>query len=183
MRKDLQASLTKSHINPAQLSTFQRILLTTDGTLTEILEAYLWEKIQVVKLSEEILKLREDILPLAVKVGTEVIDRKILLQGSISRKNFIYAQSILVLERLNEKLKYGLTKSKEAMGRLWLENKIETFKEIIDSEKEAAGILADYFTIDPEDKLLSRTYIVYSQRQPITMITEKFPENYFLQDF
>ncbi len=183
MRKDLQAAFTTSHLNPAQLSTFQRIILTTDGTLTEILEAYLLEKIKVVKLSEETVKTVEAILPLAVQSGTEVIERKILLQGKISRRNFIYAESILVPERLDENLKYGLANSKEPMGRLWLENKIETFKEIIDSGEEAAGSLADYFTMEPEDKLLSRTYIVYSQRQPITRITEKFPASYFLQDF
>ena len=183
MRKDLQATFTTSHINPAQLSTFQRILLTTDGTVTEILEAYLLENIKVVKLSEKTVTTVEDILPLGVKPGLEVIDRKILLQGKISRKNFIYAESILIPERLDEKLKYGLTNSKEPMGRLWLENKIETFKEIIDSREEAAGPLGDYFTINPEDKLLSRTYIVYSQRQPITMITEKFPASYFLPNF
>ena len=46
MRQDLSQSLIRSHINPSKLSTFQRILLTTDGTLTEILEAYLFEKIR-----------------------------------------------------------------------------------------------------------------------------------------
>jgi chorismate-pyruvate lyase len=30
-------------------------LLTTDGTVTDILEAYLFEQIQVVKLSEELM--------------------------------------------------------------------------------------------------------------------------------
>jgi chorismate-pyruvate lyase len=42
MRYDLDQSLTISHIEPSRLSAFQRILLTTDGTLTEILEAYYW---------------------------------------------------------------------------------------------------------------------------------------------
>lgn len=41
----MHQSLTKRHIEPLKLSSFQRILLTTDGTLTEILEAYLLKKI------------------------------------------------------------------------------------------------------------------------------------------
>ena len=57
LRPDLQESLTHSHINPAKLSIFQRIILTTDGTLTEILEAYLFEKINIAKLSEGIVLL------------------------------------------------------------------------------------------------------------------------------
>ncbi len=95
MRNDLQQSLQRSHINPSKLSTFQRILLTTDGTLTHILEAYLFEQIYVVKLSEKLVSLTQDIEQMDLKKGAEVIARKILLRGSISRRNFIYAESII----------------------------------------------------------------------------------------
>ncbi|WP_036798420.1 chorismate pyruvate-lyase family protein [Pleurocapsa sp. PCC 7319] len=183
MREDLNQSLIRSHINPSKLSTFQRILLTTDGTLTEILEAYLFEQIRVVKLSEGIVSITQDILPLEVKQGSEVIERKILLQGKISRKNFIYAESILVTERLEEKFKDELLHSKTPLGRLWLENKFETFKEIVDTAEETVGKLSTYFPIQPEDSILSRTYLVFSQGKPIIMITEKFPASYFLTDF
>ena len=53
LRIDLQESLQQSSVDPRQLSSFQRILLTTDGTVTEILEAYLWEAIQIVKLYQD----------------------------------------------------------------------------------------------------------------------------------
>ena len=178
-RPDLQESLKKSHIDPARLSVFQRIILTTDGTLTETLEAYLSEKIRLVKLSEDIVPITQDILPLDITRGQEVIERKILLQGKISRNNWIYAESTLVPDRLDEKLKHGLLVSQEPMGRLWLEHKLETFKEIVDSALEPAEDLADYFKIKRSDKLLSRTYRVFSGRKPIIMITEKFPESFF----
>jgi chorismate-pyruvate lyase len=69
------------------------------------------------------------------------------------------------------------------MGRLCLYNKIETFKEIIDSSQEIAKKLSDYFKVQTEDRMLSRTYRVFSNHQPIMMITEKFPESYFLKNF
>jgi chorismate-pyruvate lyase len=171
MRPDLDKSLTKSHIEPSRLSAFQRILLTTDGTLTEILEAYLFEPIQIVKLSEEIILTSQDILSLDLKNASQAIERKVLLQGKISRKNFIYAESILVLERLEPKFRDELLKSKIPMGRLWLEHKIETFKEIIDSSQELAEDLSNYFKIKTEDRMLSRTYRVFSNHQPLMMIT------------
>ena len=183
MRHDLHQSLTRSHIDPSKLSTFQRILLTTDGTLTEILEAYLLEKIQVVKLSEGLVSITRDLPQLELKRGSEVIERKILLQGKISRKNFIYAESILIPDRLDDNFKNELLKSKTPLGRLWLEHKIETFKEIVDSSKELAANLSAYFPINNEDDMLSRSYRVFSKRQPIMMITEKFPESYFLKNF
>lgn len=182
LRADLQESLSHSHIEPSKLSTFQRILLTTDGTVTEILEAYLLEKIHVVKLSEGTVLAAQHIPALDVKSGSQIIDRKILLQGKISRSNFIYAESIVVPDRLDEIYRERLLKTQEPIGRLWLEHRVETFKEIIDTAREVAGDLADYFKIRREDRLLSRTYRVLSGRQPVMMITEKFPESFFVKN-
>ena len=182
MKSDIEENMATSHIEPSRLSAFQRILLTTDGTLTEILEAYLFEPIQVVKLFEKIIATKQDISPLDLKAGSEVIERKVLLQGKISRKNFIYAESRLAADRLELKFRDELLKSQIPMGRLWLEHKIETFKEIIDSSQELAEDLSNYFKIQREDRMLSRTYRVFSNHQPIMMITEKFPESYFLKD-
>ena len=69
------------------------------------------------------------------------------------------------------------------MGRLWLKHTIETFKEIVDLSQESAHNLSNYFKIKTEDWVLSRTYRVFSNHQPIIMITEKFPESYFFKDF
>ena len=90
------------------MSIFQRIILTTDGTLTEILEAYLFEKINLVKLSEGTVLLTNPVKTLDLEVGQEVIERKVLLQGKISRKNWIYAESLIVPDRLEEKYRERL---------------------------------------------------------------------------
>ncbi|MCK5504499.1 MAG: DUF98 domain-containing protein [Thermodesulfovibrionia bacterium] len=183
MRRDLQKSLKRHYIDPRQLSTFQRILLTTDGTVTEILEAYLFEKIQVVKLSQGMITLKEGIKPLNLKKGSKVIERKILLQGKVSRKNFVYAKSIIVPERFDKNILDALERSRKPVGQIWLEHKTETFREIIDSAKEPANELSDYFHIPSDQKVLSRTYRVFSNKKPIIMITEKFPESFFLDGF
>jgi chorismate-pyruvate lyase len=183
LRNDLQKSLNRNHISPSDLSTFQRILLTTDGTVTDILEAYLFEQIRVVKLSEHLVSLAHEIPSMDLKEGTEVIVRKILLQGKISRKNVIYAESIIVPEKLEEKFRKALLETKVPIGKIWFEQKVETFKEILDSQKELAGDLADYFNIERSDEMLSRTYRVVTNRQTVMTITEKFPESYFLKSF
>jgi chorismate-pyruvate lyase len=180
LRTDLQRSLSQSHIDPSVLSTFQRIILTTDGTLTDILEAYIFEQIKVIKISETLSPALEDMEVLELKKNTDIIDRRVLLQGKISRKNFIYAESIIIPDRLDEQFREELLKSKTPIGRLWLEYKMETFKEIVDSKKRIADELAPYFNIQPEDYLFSRTYRVFSGRRPTLMITEMFPESYFL---
>ena len=56
MRGNLQ---TSTHYTKApDLSAFQRMLLTANGTVTAMLEAYLSEPIQVVKLSENLTKIK-----------------------------------------------------------------------------------------------------------------------------
>ena len=183
MRTDLQDTLVRSHIEPSDLSTFQRILLTTDGTVTDILEAYSFEQIRISKLSEQIVLLDHEIPQIGLKQGTEVIARKILLQGKISLKNFVYAESIIVPERLDDQFKEALLETKTPIGKIWFEQRVETFKEILETSKESSEELSIYFNIKPSDNLLSRTYQVVTNRKPVMMITEKFPESYFLKRF
>jgi chorismate-pyruvate lyase len=178
-KTDLYELLRDSQIDLSKLSPFQKILLIADGTLTNILEAFLNEPIGVLKLSEEIVSITTDILPLEIKAGTEVLERQILLQGKTSRRNWLYADSIIVLERVEEKFREKLIESHTPIGKLWREHKTETFKEIVIYALEQAGDLADYFDIKREDRLLSRTYRVFSHQKPVMTITEKFPENSF----
>ncbi|QUY45186.1 chorismate lyase [Acaryochloris marina S15] len=183
MRTDLQQTFSSSHIEPSKLSTFQRILLTTDGTVTDILEAYAFEQIQIVKLSESLFILEDDINSMKLKKGSEVIARKILLQGKISRKNFVYAESIIAPENLNIRFREALLKTKSPIGKLWFEQRVETFKEIVNTSIESATNLSKYFNIGISDKLFSRTYQVFTDNKPVMMITEKFPESYFTDLF
>ncbi len=180
MREDLQDSFVRSHIDPSLLSKFQRVLLTTDGTVTDILEAYLAEQIRLVKLSESVSQASEPSLHLGYEAGTEIISREVLLQGKISRKNFIYAESIIVPERLSVEFQKALLETKTPIGKIWIEQRVETYKEIKDSALESAGKLSQHFFLPPSARLLSRTYCVYSKGLAIMMITEKFPESYFL---
>jgi chorismate-pyruvate lyase len=180
LRTDLYELLRDSQIDSSKLSPFQKILLIADGTLTNILEVFLNEPIGVVKLSEKIVSITEDILPLEIKANTKVLERQILLCGKTSQRNWLYADSIIVLERLEEKFREKLIKSHTPIGKLWVKHKTETFKEIVTYDREPAGGLSDFFDIKREDKLLSRTYRVFSNRKPVMMITEKFPQNYFV---
>lgn len=176
----LHNSSHRSSLDLSALNSLQRILLTTDGTLTKILEAYLSEEIQIVKLSERSVLAAEDVPLLELERGREVIERKILLQGKVSGKNFLYAESLLVPERLDELFRDELLKSEMPLGRLMLAHRMETFKEIITATKETPDSLSTFFQISSKDNLLSRTYRLFYRHKPIMIITEKFPENYFI---
>ena len=105
----------ENHIDLAALAPVQRILLTADGTLTKILE-----EIQMVKLSEQLLITTRAIPDLDIERGSQVLWRKILLQGKNSDKTFVYAESILVLGRLAQRFRQELIESETSLGNLML---------------------------------------------------------------
>jgi len=176
LRVDLQRSLRHSGIHPDDLSAFQRILLTTDGMVTEMLEAFYWERMSVVKLSQDQTRIEEENDDLEIDEGTSVIKREILLRGKESGINRLYASSILVPERLDRKMQDGLFKSKRPIGLLILEDRLETFREILDCGNEPDERAAVHFGLKPEEPIIYRTYRVFANRRPIMLITEKFPQ-------
>ena len=179
LRIDLEKSLSHSELNLENLSPFQRILLTTDGTVTEILEAQFWEPIDLIKLHQEERVSDVDIPYLEIRSGTEVLVRKILLQGADSKDNYIYAESILVPEQLDASLQKGLISTDKPLGRLMIEAKTETFREILSCKKEKAEELGEHFDQKFDSTLISRTYRIFADQNPIILITEKFPETAF----
>ncbi len=179
LRIDLQESLRQTDLDPRNMSPFQRILLTTDGTVTEILEAHLFESMRVVKLYEEQITTDKAIPYLEVDTGTEVIARKILLRGKYAHKNYIYAESVLVPARLSPQMRDDLLSTRKPIGLLILEARMETFREILSCQRELMGDVAQYYGLPEDAALISRTYRIYAGGQPIMLITEKFPESYF----
>ena len=166
------------------LSRFQRMFLVADGTVTEMLEQYLAEKIKVLKLYERIESDERQINPQhraflgQVDVGP-VLEREVLLQGQQTLHHWIHAESTIMLNHLEQGFRTDLLVSREPIGRLWEKYQVETFKSMLDFEKRPAGNLAEHFGISPTETLISRTYDVYSGGKPIMIITESFPDSFF----
>jgi chorismate-pyruvate lyase len=176
MRTDLQRSLVGSPIDPSKLTSFQRILLTTDGMVTEMLEANFWERMVVERLFQEDYPLESELPDLECKPGEHILDRRIVLRGRMSHLARLYAESFIVPDRLPEFIRDGLINSAKPIGHLILENRLETFREILGCVREEAGEIAAHFRIEPTDYLIARRYRVIAHGHPIMLITEKFPE-------
>lgn len=174
-----QPAVLPKTLDMLQLSTIQRILLTTDGTVTEVIEIYAGESMQVVKLSQALLPIERRIDALDIERGHEVLDRRILLQGKFSGDNFLYAESIIVPDRLDEEVQDGLLRCNRPIGYLIMERRMETFREILEWGREMAGPLATHFGIDETDSVVFRTYRIFANQAPIMQITEKFPGSYY----
>jgi len=160
------------------LTAVQRILLTTDGRITDIIEAYAREPVCVIKLTETLdepghtpkLKLHDD---------DNVLYRSVLIQGTQTGTDYMYATSLVVASRVPTAMLEALLYTDTPFGKLLVAHRVETLREILYWHREPAGRHSQYFGIEPTTMLLSRTYRVVSSELPVALITEKFPETHF----
>lgn len=144
-----------------------QLLMQTDGTVTELIKLLAKENIVVVKLSEDIKHQNERILY-----------RHIYLQGEKSKKNWLYAESKIYLDNLPIEFVSDLLEKTIPIGTLWLNYRMETFKQLIQQREEVSSSDSSFgFAIGT--KMLSRMYQVFNHNKIIMEITEKFPIDKF----
>ncbi len=163
----------------SRLNTFQRVLLATDGTITNVIEAYANERIVVLKIAQEFDTVDANKPELGSPDGSRVLRRTVLLQGATTGTNFVHAESVLTPNHLHPEILDGLLVSDEPLGRLLAQNRVETFREIVAAGFEPAGTCADYFGVEHASQLVSRTYRIIVDGRPVVRITEKFPVTWF----
>lgn len=165
---------------PMLATRFQRILLGTDGNVTHILEAYAGEPVDVVKLLQEFdtsndadgdLQLSAEGLAAA---DNKVLRRRVLLRGRRSQRPLLYAEAVVVVERVESAFLEGLLGTDKPIGVLLAENRTETFREILRVGREPAGACAPALGIDGSAEVFCRTYRIVSGQQPMILITERF---------
>lgn len=180
---DESISPDRSFLN--DLNRFQRILMVTDGTVTELLEQYAAETIKVRKLFEKVETSFDELITHHQQYldpsSLPVLKRAILLQGQTTKTNWLYAESSILLDNLHPGFRADLLASREPIGRLWEKYRYETFKTILNYQKRPAGELAVYFELPEDSTMIARTYRVYSGNKPIMIITEMFPDSLFQQ--
>jgi chorismate-pyruvate lyase len=162
----------------SSLDLLQRILLVTDGTLTDTLEAAFREPIGLRKIALDILSAPAPLLDLDLPAGAPVLDRKILLYGETSGRSYVYAESLLALDRLPPNFRHELMHSDTPMGRLWSEHKMETWKELLVVGRHPVDKLAPYLTSAAGPDCLMRRYRLISGGRPLMSIEEHFPASY-----
>ena len=161
------------------LGLVPRILLATDGTLTHILEAYASELVYLVKLSHAYVTDPLVRTTYGLDGDERALRRIILLRGSKSDTTFVYADSVVMLDRLPPSVASGLLETDTPIGKLLFSCRAETFREIIAMAEEHDPVVAAHFGIDTSEPVVSRTYQIMLGGRPISRITEKFPKASF----
>jgi chorismate-pyruvate lyase len=163
-------------VDDDSLSEFQKILLTTDGTVTQLLEIHTREKMRVQKLEHAVVT--GGPAWLEVSSGERVVSRRILLRGA--SRAWMYAHSWLVLSRLPPGMQDAMLHTDTPIGQLWRAARLETYREIVDFRREHDPAIAALFGSDAP--LLSRSYLIRTAGAVMGLIEEKFPLTHFARD-
>ncbi len=141
----------------------------TDGTVTDLIQLLVQDKVKVVKISE--VESQND--------SQRILKRRIHLQGCRTGINWIYAESDIYLDNLSGDFVSDLVNHSIPIGALWSKYRLETFKQLITQiEEKSKGISESGF---PEGTpLLTREYHVFNINKLIMKITEKFPIHKFV---
>lgn len=161
-------------VDLAALSFFRRLLLTTDGTVTELLETRYREPIRVVKLEERTGRLDDAVA--GVLDTREAMIRRVLLQGVSSGRNYVYAEAAVSLERLPPRVKTALLTTTETLGTLLKRKRLETYREVLQIGAEPNSALCRFFGRAIDQRLLCRTYLIWHAGRPLVHVCERFPE-------
>lgn len=156
-----------------RLSAREKALLVTDGTVTQLLEAFAGERITVKKLDQRLVKGGPP--SLAVGEDEPVMSRRILLRGD--RRAYLHAESWLVPSRLPPNMQEAMQNTDTPIGELWKAARLETFREILEVRRETnpevSGLLGG------AGMLLARSYLVNTAGRPISLVIERFPAGLF----
>ncbi|MEM7756683.1 MAG: chorismate pyruvate-lyase family protein [Cyanobacteria bacterium P01_A01_bin.40] len=162
-------------------SFLQRLLLVTNGNIDDILQAYTGETVSTVKLHQQLVISGSRLSPLQLQRDYQILKRVTLLQGTKTNINYLYTDLQLVLERLPVALRDEVMFGVQPISKLFQQQKLETYREILDCGIEPAGSLTQYFPIEPDAKLIYRTYLILVNGLPLMQIKERFPSSYFIK--
>lgn len=161
-----------------KFSNTQKILLTTDGSITAILDV-LYGKINLDTLDQHLGIADEGHAKLVnVEVGTEINFREVIMHKD--KKPLIYAISHVPLARCSSEICADLLRADIPIGRILKNYKIESRREInnIFIEKPNAKLKELYNT---DEDFLARDYVIINNGEILMWIKEMFPVSYFTE--
>lgn len=165
--------------NASKFSNTQKILLTTDGSITSILDV-LNGKIDLKTLEQHFEDSNKKIADLLnIDEGEKINYREVLMHKN--NNPLIYAVSYIPIKRLDEYFKSDLIRADIPIGRILKKYNIESRREIKKINVEHSNDkLRNIFKTD--DDLLTREYTIIKDNEILIWIKEIFPISFFKEN-
>jgi beta-ribofuranosylaminobenzene 5'-phosphate synthase len=181
---DITRSFEEIERNVGHLSPVQKILLGTDGSVTQLLEAVTGHTVSITTLVQEIVPADAAVAErLNIKNGEPVNHRIVELRDADTNEVLIYAASQTPLSRLPPEFKDDLMRADIPIGKIIKRHRIEARREILNAGvSPAPDSIGRIFSICRSEPLLSRQYRIIHEGEPLIYIEEQFPYNRFLDE-
>ena len=161
---------------PKNFSNTQKILLTTDGSITAILDV-LYGKITLSTLEQHFEYATEESAKLVnAEVGDQVNYREVIMHKE--DENLIYAVSYIPLKRLTDEICCDLVRADIPIGRILKNYNIESRREINNIYIEKPNDTLQKLFNTTED-MLARDYVIIHKNEVLMWIKEVFPVSKF----
>lgn len=181
MHDSLREKIRRIEQAAGYLSPLQNILLTTDGSVTALLESICGDEISVSTLSQVVSSAREEIAAaLEIGAGELVNHRVVTLNNRRTGEVLVYAISYTPLSRLEPEFRDDLMRADIPIGRILKKHNIESRREILEITTLPPGeTFSRAFKRSMADGLLMRRYRVIRHKKPLMVIEEIFPVDSF----
>ena len=162
-------------VNLRVLSPFKRALLAIDGTVTTFIEAYTQESLVVRRLSQDSIQLEAHHPDLDLESGSEVLVRRVVIEGERTGIAYVYADSVLAIGRLPETVRHVLQTQGASLGRALNAEHLEMWREVLWYGRERLGDGGN----DARDRIefLLRTYRIITGGKSVALVSERFPSD------
>jgi beta-ribofuranosylaminobenzene 5'-phosphate synthase len=158
-----------------RLSPVHRVLLTTDGSVTKLLEALFLEPVTVEAVEQRLVRADADLAALlGVEPGAEVNRRMVNLRNS--KRVLAHAVSHTPLSRLHPSFQEAVLGKDLPIGRILADHRVEARREVRTMDVfRADERFSRLFGIPPASLLLRRNYHIFHGGEVLINITEVFP--------
>ncbi|HIH04527.1 MAG TPA: DUF98 domain-containing protein [Methanoregulaceae archaeon] len=159
------------------LSPLQKVLLLTDGSVTILLEAASGERVDVRTIAQDVVQADAvQARRLECAIGDPVNRRVVNLVGARTGRVFVHAISFTPLDRLDAGAREDLLAADIPIGRILLQHRMETRRELSEVGVVRAGsLLAGIFGLPPDGPVLCRRYTIIHGEKSLISIEERFP--------
>lgn len=163
-------------INYRSLPPLQRVLLSCDGTLGNVIEAFFLESVEAIRIAQKTSRALRPLPELDLAPSHLLMQRKVIIVGARTRRTYLYAESWIAMGKLPTNVRRDLEHSSKTIGQMWAENNMELRKELLHISKYRGYRLLRLF--GNTGWLLNRKYRVISGSMPIMLISEYIPVRY-----
>lgn len=175
MDQTIHEGINKIENAIGKLSSAQKILLTTDGSVTTILDV-IEGHVEIQTLEQKFVEADSEMAQLLdIDVGDTVNYRVVVIQTD---EPLIYAVSLIAVKRLENDFKEDLIRADIPIGRILKKHNIESRREIrsVYSEDQTPDI-KEIFEVD--SPMLTRTYNIIHKDEILVWLMESFPYTNF----